>query len=437
MNFYKKFNIVPKDIVTFTGAGGKTSLIFKLANELKSIGKVLITTTTKMYIPDIEMYENLILQNKSSNLSKGKNNNIDILAKDINFETNKIIGVDEAFLKKHIQNYDYILIEGDGASRKLIKIWSESEPVIPVCSTKVIGIINIDALNKPVSEFAHRTELFCKEFSCKETDVISIETMLKYSNSQDFFKLYSGKRYVFINGVENLIGFETALHIAINLKFEVVIGSIFKDEAYKYKRIAAVILASGFSKRMGKNKSKILYKKETLLENILNKVQNIDFKYSLVVVRNENIENLNQNKYKNFNFILNNTPEKGQSQSVVLGVEYLKEANVDGYMFFPCDQPFLKKESILKLIYYFMKRDKITMPSIKNKFFSPVIFPKRYSEQLLSLTGDRGGKSIIMSEKKKIKVKFNEFLEFHDIDSVKDLDILKKVEGENNGNYSC
>lgn len=39
-------------IISVVGAGGKTTLIYRLAEELKRKGlRVLITTTTKMYVP--------------------------------------------------------------------------------------------------------------------------------------------------------------------------------------------------------------------------------------------------------------------------------------------------------------------------------------------------------------------------------------------------
>ena len=42
------FNIIKGDIISITGAGGKTSLMFYLANQLKKRGTVLIATTTKI-----------------------------------------------------------------------------------------------------------------------------------------------------------------------------------------------------------------------------------------------------------------------------------------------------------------------------------------------------------------------------------------------------
>ena len=78
--FYKKLRIEKNSITAITGSGGKTSLMFRLAEELSLKGKVLITTTTKIFAPDENQYENLFLFNnmERENL-KGKGKNIDIL----------------------------------------------------------------------------------------------------------------------------------------------------------------------------------------------------------------------------------------------------------------------------------------------------------------------------------------------------------------------
>ena len=62
-----------KDIISFAGAGGKTSTIFALANELKDMNyRVLITTTTKMFlekeaitVQDEKIIEKALQKNKS------------------------------------------------------------------------------------------------------------------------------------------------------------------------------------------------------------------------------------------------------------------------------------------------------------------------------------------------------------------------------------
>ena len=45
-------DINKKNIISFVGGGGKTSLIYELGNELRKLGKkVIITTTTHMFMP--------------------------------------------------------------------------------------------------------------------------------------------------------------------------------------------------------------------------------------------------------------------------------------------------------------------------------------------------------------------------------------------------
>lgn len=109
----KVFDIKKGDIITITGAGGKTSLMFSLARELSTLGRVLVTTTTKIFTPKIDEYEELILPNHKT---KGLAKNIFIYGEKI--ENNKLhsLSYDKIFdLKK---DFDYILIEGDGAKEK-------------------------------------------------------------------------------------------------------------------------------------------------------------------------------------------------------------------------------------------------------------------------------------------------------------------------------
>ena len=64
------------------------------------------------------------------------------------------------------KDFDYILIEGDGAKEKKIKAWNNTEPCIPSFSTKVIGIINLDILDLKLEENnIHRFELFKEKFN--------------------------------------------------------------------------------------------------------------------------------------------------------------------------------------------------------------------------------------------------------------------------------
>ena len=113
---FKYFNIIKNDVITITGAGGKTSLLFFLAEKLSEYGKVLVTTTTKIYCPSEEKYESLIIGN---NISTGKSKNITVAGSRIEDEKLHSLPYDE--INNMRKNYDFVLIEGDGAKEKLLK----------------------------------------------------------------------------------------------------------------------------------------------------------------------------------------------------------------------------------------------------------------------------------------------------------------------------
>ena len=447
--FYQMFQIKKNDIVSVTGGGGKSTLIFKLAEELREIGNVLITTTTKMYIPDESRYDNMIiysdsLDNKMENNLKEEKNKIDILTK--TKDKYKIQGIDEGVLKEYISKYDYILIEADGAKEKIIKEWNLNEPVILSISNKIIGVTNIKALGGKIKDVVHREEIYCeREFADKE-DIFDVEKMKKYLLTNKFFKEkennnFLKKKYIYINGIETLKEFNDALLLSKALQEreeeneKILMGSLFKDEIYMYQRVSAIIMASGFSRRLGQDKLLLEYNGKTLIENMMEKIDKIYFykkKIVIPITKKTLIENMMKNdRYKTIEVVINESPEKGQSNSIKSGITKTINENkvllreVEGYMFFPSDQPFLKIETILLIMKQFLMNNKITLPQVGIEEFSPVIFPQKYREQLLEIVGDKGGKSIIKKDDFIDKIKFKTREEFVDIDTEKELKYLQ------------
>ncbi len=57
-------NFKKGSIISIVGAGGKTSLMFNLSEELRPNNKVLSTTTTKIYNPDKTYYDFICIGEK-------------------------------------------------------------------------------------------------------------------------------------------------------------------------------------------------------------------------------------------------------------------------------------------------------------------------------------------------------------------------------------
>lgn len=418
---YKNFNINKKDIVTITGAGGKTSLIFFLAKKLAQFGKVLITTTTKMYKPSSENYETLKIGDKTY---LGKEKNISIIAKsEIN---GKITSLTYEEIEKLKDNFDYILIEADGAKEKLLKFWNDTEPCIPNFVTKVIGVINCEIFNQDFNENnIHRFKLAPKnllEFNNKKIDA---DFLSRYILSADYFKNTPScaKKFIFFNGIDGenqLDKLDNSLKTINKILKEkdfpnIILGSIKNSEFYPYQKVDAVVMASGFSKRMGFNKLKLEYNNLSLLENCLKKLSSFPFNEVLVCGREEWIDILTK-KYS-FKYLNNLNAHLGQSESIKLGV---KNSSGKGITFFTADQPLLSEKTILTLYYNFLKTNFITIPIVNNNRFSPVFFPDEKKAEFLKLEGDSGGKPIIKNSSLINLISFSSEKEFFDIDTEED-----------------
>lgn len=158
-------------IVSFVGAGGKTTALFALANELCKQGKkVLVCTTTRMMHPEYEnrkipCFEQSALGIKESayltqktlleilmpliTISKEKSG---IFCAYSFTEENKIHAISEKVIDLLRPYFDAILVEADGSRRLPLKVPKAHEPVIPFCADIVFGLIGLDSLHKNIDE---------------------------------------------------------------------------------------------------------------------------------------------------------------------------------------------------------------------------------------------------------------------------------------------
>lgn len=120
-------NIIEKnEIITVVGAGGKTSLINYFANFYRDKLKVLLTTTTKIYVPND--YDNIIITIDGT-VIPSICHGITVCGSYINNE-NKLVSIDSSILDEIVDQFDLVLIEGDGSKRKKLKGWNAKEPVV-------------------------------------------------------------------------------------------------------------------------------------------------------------------------------------------------------------------------------------------------------------------------------------------------------------------
>ncbi len=148
----------PREVVALVGAGGKTSALFRLADELSLDGAgVVVTTTTKIYAPRptpalaqiVQPNAAALLQAVQRALSERR---IPVVARGMT-EDAKLVGVLPEWVADlaHVPGVRYLLVEADGAAGRPLTAPRSHEPVIPAAASLVLPIVGADVLGRPLS----------------------------------------------------------------------------------------------------------------------------------------------------------------------------------------------------------------------------------------------------------------------------------------------
>ena len=155
-------------VVSLVGAGGKTSLLFRLARELAAAGRILITTTTRMSVAEVKRNGFGILFGPAEELIERaeacRKEHFCWMAARAG-ETGKLLGFQNRDIERLWQAgvFDWIVVEADGAARRPLKAPGPHEPVIPDCCRCVVGVAGLTALGKPLAEqWVFRVPLFAR-----------------------------------------------------------------------------------------------------------------------------------------------------------------------------------------------------------------------------------------------------------------------------------
>jgi molybdenum cofactor cytidylyltransferase len=157
MNLAEALDLRAGEMVSLIGAGGKTTTLFRLAKDLRdSGGKILVTTTTRIFKPAKPHVDRLFLvEDVDAFLSAtakiqapvivGAGHNVD--------DEGKLVGLPLAWLDQLAQSrqFDSILVEADSAKSRLFKVPSETEPLVPKDCHLTVWIMAIKAMGKPMN----------------------------------------------------------------------------------------------------------------------------------------------------------------------------------------------------------------------------------------------------------------------------------------------
>jgi molybdenum cofactor cytidylyltransferase len=158
-------------------------------------------------------------------------------------------------------------------------------------------------------------------------------------------------------------------------------------DVYLNGKVFAILMAAGFSRRFGaENKLLAPFRGKALARHTLDLVcglgENV-FSGIFFVFSDERVAALAEGLP--LTLIRNDAPEKGQRESVRLGVEAAGASEEDFYFFFPCDQPLLDSGTVQRILAA-RQKGRIVEPRPPGKGpCSPSLFSGTFRNELLSL----------------------------------------------------
>lgn len=218
MDIASLLNIRP-GVTAIIGGGGKTTLLYTLGEELSKVGRVILTTTTHIFVPTHcpvltdarvegiqEAFALAPLLCVGTPSKEGK-----LSSPLLSIETLSTLA-------------DYVLVEADGSKGLPLKAHAPYEPVIPCRANNTILVVGIDGLGQPIEKVCHRSNLYATLAEGSERDIVTSEIEARVILTEGF-----GDR-VFINKVETESHWQAAQALAELLPCPVVAGSLHRRE---------------------------------------------------------------------------------------------------------------------------------------------------------------------------------------------------------------
>lgn len=147
-------------VISLVGAGGKTSLMFRLAHELSMTGDhVLTTTTTRILEPHPDQSPCVLVSDSVNDLLEQANGLINehrhiTMARNRLRGQGKLIGhaPQTVELLRDSNLFRWIIVEADGAAGRPLKVPADHEPVVPASTNTLLGLAGLNAVGKPLTD---------------------------------------------------------------------------------------------------------------------------------------------------------------------------------------------------------------------------------------------------------------------------------------------
>ncbi len=419
MKLSQAFRITSGDVVALTGGGGKTSAMFRLADELAQAKmRVLTTTSTRIFAAQVKRSsahvafdpEHQTLEEIIPLLEAGlRQHNQILLIGQADPNSGKAFGVSPQTIDTLAATgrFDLIVNEADGSRMRSFKAPAEHEPVISNRTTLVVPVVGLDVLGEPLNdETVHRADLVSHLSGTPMGRPVTVETVANIlGHPQGGLKGVPAQARVvpLLNKVDLLTDLTAARELATRLLAysrteAVAIGAtqaagnpILEVQG----RTAAIILAAGGSSRFGSPKQLARMEDQTFIERVIDVALTSQARPVIAVLGAEVEQSRAILSDRPVEIIINRDWARGQSTSMKAGLSALPPT-VSSAVFLLVDQPGLLPETVDALIQgHRQSLAPIVWPEFEGRRGNPVLFDRSLFPELMAISGDTGGRPLL------------------------------------------
>ncbi|MDX9864836.1 MAG: selenium cofactor biosynthesis protein YqeC, partial [Anaerolineaceae bacterium] len=338
-----------------------------------------------------------------------------------------------------------LLIEADGSRKLPIKAPAEKEPVIPGWVNAVVVVVGLSSVGEPATmETIHRFAHFSKITGIKAGEAVlfeHIEKLLTHPLGGLKGIPEDARRMVLLNQADDETLTREAASLADRLVglYDVVLTASLKPAGRVEggvsgvkrcaERIAGIILAAGGASRYGRPKSLLAWQGETLIRRIVKTALAAGLDPVVVVLGAATAAIRAELAGLPVQFVENPMWEQGQSSSLRTGIEVVSAGICGGAIMLQADQPRVPVELLQREIEHHAGDPvSIVIPRVDGHPSSPVLFDRRYFDDLLAIKGDQGGRALFEKYPKQW-LDWNDPTDLMDIDTPEDYQRLLETGG--------
>jgi molybdenum cofactor cytidylyltransferase len=171
------------------------------------------------------------------------------------------------------------------------------------------------------------------------------------------------------------------------------------------QKIGAVILAAGESSRFGRPKQLVQFRGKSLVRRVVDAAKDANCSVIVVVLGSKREQIERELKETDAIVAENRDWRRGIGSSIRVGVERAvnQAPDIAAMVLLTCDQPFVKTDTIERLIAMREKTKKaIVASSYSETLGVPALFDRSCFQELLTMPDDSGAKSMILSNRERV-----------------------------------